>query len=195
MDRISRTDDSTFTRHGEAWSEVTELARASFRVRLGGPFRGAWLAHLSCRLAEQQISIDHVHARLTGDQIWIAELHLLGHDARTDPLAIDYTALAEETDIQTKPVFVIDSYRLLESRDFGGSLMLTLEAPDSLGLLGSLLTRLALLGLVPVELHIETTNGHAYDSLWLSAAGGGCPTSDLRDAALQVLDRSRRIPP
>ncbi len=74
-------------------------------------------------------------------------------------LGIDYVALAEETDISTKPVFVIDSYRLLDSRDYGGTLMLTLEAPDSLGLLGSLLTRLALLGLVPVELHIETKAG------------------------------------
>ena len=85
---------------------------------------------------------------------------------------------------------MIDSYRLLESRDYGGTLMLTLEAPDSLGLLGSLLTRLALLGLVPVELHIETKAGRAYDSLWLGATGGGPPSDDARDAVAQVLDRS-----
>ncbi|MEI9951732.1 MAG: hypothetical protein WDO74_22825 [Pseudomonadota bacterium] len=190
MNRISRTDGSAFTRRGEAWSEATELAPSSFRVRLGGPFRGAWLANLSCCLAEQQISIDHVHARLTRDQIWIAELHLLGLGQAADPLSIDYAALAEETEVSTKPVFVIDSYRLLESRDYGGTLMLTLEAPDSLGLLGSLLMRLALLGLVPVELHIETKAKRAYDSLWLCAADGGAPTSDARDAVAQVLDRS-----
>jgi hypothetical protein len=190
MNRISRTDGSAFTRHGEAWSEATELGPGSFRVRLGGPFQGAWLAHLSCRLAERQLSIDHVHARLTGDHIWIAELHLLSLEAGPGPLAIDYSALAKETDIRTEPVFVIDSYRLLESRDYGGSLMLALEAPDSLGLLGSLLTRLALLGLVPVELHIETRVGRAYDSLWLCAAGDGCPTNEARDAVAQVLDRS-----
>ncbi len=190
MNRISRTDGSAFTRRGEAWSETTELAPSSFRVRLGGPFRGAWLANLSCRLAEQQISIDHVHARLTGDQIWIAELHLLGLGQVADPLSIDYAALAEEAEVSTRPVFVIDSYRLLESRDYGGSLMLTLEAPDSLGLLGSLLMRLALLGLAPVELHIETKAKRAYDSLWLCASGGGPPTSDARDAVAQVLDRS-----
>jgi hypothetical protein len=192
MNRISRTDGSAFTRRGEAWSEATELAPSSFRVRLGGPFRGAWLANLSCRLAEQRVSIDHVHARLTADYIWIAELHLLGLGG-TDPLGIDYAALAEETDVSTKPAFSIDSYRLLDSRDYGGSLMLTLEAPDSLGLLGSLLTRLALLGLVPVELHIETKAGRAYDSLWLCATGGGPPPGDARDAVAQVLDRSRRI--
>jgi len=196
MNRISRTDGSAFTRRGEAWSEATELGPGSYRVRLGGPFRGAWLAQLSCRLAEQHISIDHVHARLSGDQDWIAELYLLrldSSDAAQDPLSIDYPALAEESDIRTKPAFVIDSYRLLQSRAYGGSLMLTLEAPDSLGLLGSLLTRLALLGLVPVELHIETKDGRAFDSLWLCAAGGDSPTptSDACDAVAQVLDRSR----
>jgi len=141
-------------------------------------------------LAEQRISIDHVHARLGADRIWIAELHLLSLPAAVDPLAIDYSALAEEPDKMTESAFGIDSYRLLESRDYGGSLMLTLEAPDSLGLLGSLLTRLALLGLVPVELHIETSAGRAFDSLWLCAAGGGSPTGDARDAVLQVLERS-----
>jgi hypothetical protein len=190
MNRISRTDGSAFRRDGEAWSEATELTPESFRVRLGGPFRGAWLAHLSCRLAEQRISIDHVHARLGGDRIWIAELHLLTLPAATDPLAIDYSALAREPDRMTQSAFDIDSYRLLESRDYGGSLMLTLEAPDSLGLLGSLLTRLALLGLVPVELHIETCAGRAFDSLWLCAAEGGSPTGDARDAVMQVLERS-----
>ena len=193
MNRTSRTDGGAFTRRGEAWWETTELARKSFRVRLGGPFRGAWLANLSCRLAERQISIDHVHARLTADSIWIAELHLLNLGTNDTPLAIDYAALAEETNIRTEPVFVIDSYRLLESRDYEGSLMLALEAPDSVGLLGSLLIRLALLGLVPVELHIETKAGRAYDSLWLCAAGGGRPTSDARDAVAQVLDRSCNI--
>jgi len=193
MDRTSRTDGSTFTRRGENWSEVTELEPASFRVRLGGPFRGAWLASLSSRLAEQQISIDHAHARLTGERLWIAELHLLGLGSDRHPLAIDYAELAEDTDISTKPAFAIDSYRLLESRDYGGTLMLSLEAPDSLGLLGSLLTRLALLGLVPVEMHIETRAGRAYDSLWLSAAGGAPTTSDARDAVAQVLDRSCKI--
>ena len=190
MDRISRTDGSAFTRRGEAWSEATQLGSSSFRVRLGGPFRGAWLANLSSRLAAFQISIDHVHARFTADYIWIAELHLLGLGQRQGPLAIDYVALAEETDISTKSAFAIDSYRLLGSRDYGGTLMLTLEAPDSLGLLGSLLTRLALLGLVPIELHIETKGGRAFDSLWLCAAGGGPPPSEAHDAVAQVLDRS-----
>jgi len=74
MDRISLTDEGgTFTRRGAAWAEATELTKATFRLRVGGPFRGAWMASLSRRLAERHISIDHAHARSQGDEIWIAE--------------------------------------------------------------------------------------------------------------------------
>ncbi|MES1178102.1 MAG: hypothetical protein ABUL62_27510 [Myxococcales bacterium] len=194
MNRISRTDGGAFTRRDEAWSEATVLGPDEFRVRLGGRFHGAWMARLSTRLAERELSIDHIHARLTTDQVWIAELHLIRVAEGTDPLSLDYAALAQ--DDSEGPIsgnLLIDSYRLIESRDYGGSLMLTLEAPDSLGLLGALLVRLAQLELFPVELHIETRAGRAYDSLWLAATGGAPPASGARDAVVELLDRSRRL--
>ena len=70
--------------------------------------------------------------------------------------------------------------------------MLTLEAADSLGLLGALLGTLAELGLFPVELHIETRGGRAYDSLWLAAADGTQPPTRTADAAQQLLARARK---
>jgi hypothetical protein len=195
MERTSRTEGNAFIRRGEAWSEASELAPGSFRVRMGGAFRGAWLASLASRLAEQQISIDHIHARRTGAELWIAELHLLAARATADPLEVDYSAFAEQADAAPLLVFELESYRLLESRDYGGTLMLTLEAADSLGLLGSLLSALAQLGLFPDELHIETRDGRAYDCIWLSAAGGVPPTALARDAALQLLRRSCQTGP
>ena len=192
MDRSSLSDESAFTRRGEAWSEVTRLDSAAFRIRLGGPFRGAWLATLSSRLAERHISIDHTHARLTGDEIWIAEFHLLGSPDSADLLGVDYIALAETASTAEGGAFALDSYRLIESRDYGGTLMLSLEAPDSLGLLGSLLGAFAGLGLHPLELHIETRGGRAYDSLWLAAAGGAPPPATAREAAESLLAQSRR---
>jgi len=194
MNRISRTDGGAFTRREEAWSEATVLGPNEFRVRLGGLFTGAWMARLSTRLAERELSIDHIHARLTTDQIWIAELHLIRIAEGIDPLSLDFAALAE--DDGEGPIsgnLAIDGYRLIESRDYGGSLMLTLEAPDSLGLLGALLVRLAQLQLFPVELHIETRAGRAYDSLWLAGIGGAPPESGARDAVVELLDRSRTI--
>ena len=192
MDRISYSDDGAFVRRGEAWSEATELAPGSFRVRLGGPFRGAWMASLSRGLAAHNISIDHTHARLTGDQIWIAELHVIALAGAPRPLGVDYIALAEQPDPEQARSFEVDSYRLIESRDYGGTLMLTLEAPDSLGLLGALLGGLAELELFPLELHIETRSGRAYDSLWLAAAAGAPPSTAAGLATEQLLARSRK---
>jgi hypothetical protein len=191
MDRSSIGDDQAFTRRGEAWSEVTRLEGNAFRVRVGGPFRGAWLATLSSRLAELHISIDHTHARLSGDDNWIAEFHLLALSGAPDLLSVDYIALARTASTAQAGVFELESYRLIESRDYGGTLMLTLETTDSLGLLGSLLVALDDLGLHPLELHIETRAGRAYDSLWLAAASGVPPSADMRAAVELLLQRSR----
>jgi hypothetical protein len=192
MDSSSFSDEGAFTRRGEAWSEVTDLGGAAFRIRLGGRFRGAWLATLSHGLALRHVSIDHTHARLSADEQWIAELHLLALPGAPSLLRVDYIALAEAASATQSAPFEIETYRLLESRDYGGSLMLTLEAPDSLGLLGALLGSLGELGLHPLELHVETRSGRAYDSLWLSGAGGAPPPAALRDAAERLLARSRK---
>jgi hypothetical protein len=191
VDRSSITDDGAFTCRGDAWSEVTRLTGAAFRVRLGGPFRGAWLATLSNALAERHISIDHTHARLIGDETWIAEFHLLASGGSPDLLTLDYIALAVGTSAALVGAFTLETYRLIESRDYGGTLMLTLEAADSVGLLRSLLGAFAELGLHPLELHIETRGGHAYDSLWLAAAGGAPPPAEASEAVEQLLQRSR----
>jgi hypothetical protein len=193
MDRSTRSEDNAFTRRGEAWSEATRQAESAFRVRLGGPFQGAWLATLSNRLADRHISIDHTHARLQSDEIWIAEFHLLALPGAPDLLIVDYIALAEAASSAQSTAFELDSYRLIESRDYGGTLMLTLEAADTLGLLGSLLGALAELGLHPLELHIETRDGRAYDSLWLGAAGGVPPARTTREAAELLLAGSRKV--
>ena len=186
----SGTDGAAFMRHGEAWSEATELLRSSYRVRMGGAFRGAWLASLSRGLAARELSIDHLHARRTGNRLWIAELHLIALPSARDPLHIDYSSLTTAGEVAPSGAFELDSYRLIESRDYGGTLMLTLEAADSLGLLGSLLGGLAQLNLFPNELHIETRGGRAYDSLWLAGAGGSCPSTTLHRAASDLLSRS-----
>jgi hypothetical protein len=193
MDRSTRSEDNAFTRRGEAWSEATRLDQSAFRVRLGGPFQGHWLATLSNRLADRHISIDHTHARLLSDEIWIAEFHLLALPGAPDLLIVDYIALAEAASSAQSTAFELDSHRLIESRDYGGTLMLTLEAADTLGLLGSLLGALAELGLHPLELHIETRDGRAYDSLWLGAAGGTPPSTATRLATELLLASSRKV--
>jgi hypothetical protein len=181
---------TTFMRRGAAWCEVAKLAEPIFRVRLGGLLRTSWMSALCNRLAESRVSIEHTHARLAHDKSWIAELHVFALADAADPLKLPYIEFMEAeaaTPSGTRLDLRLDSYRLIESRDYGGTLMLTLEGPDTLGFLGALLASLGSLGLFPVEVHIETRGGRAYDCLWLAAADGALPPAGAKDALDQVL--------
>jgi len=187
-----------FIRRGAVWCEVAKLGDPMVRIRLGGLLRTRWMSALCNRLAESRISIEHTHARLAHDESWIAELHIFPMEGAADPLKLPYIELMETDDAissaaagpDTGPAFRLDSYRLIESRDYGGTLMLTLEAADTLGLLGALFASLAELGLFPVEVHIETRDSRAYDCLWLGALGGAPPPASAKEALDQLLTRS-----
>jgi hypothetical protein len=177
-----------FIRRGTSWSEVTQLNETTFRVRLGGLLKPAWMTALCNRLADAHISIDHTHARRAHDNSWIAELHLLTLGEAPNPLQLPYLDWSDADDAPSSALPRLDAYRLLESRDYGGTLALTLEAADTLGLLGSLMALLSKLSLYPVEVHIETHGGRAYDSLWLTSANGAAPGADVKAALEQALD-------
>jgi hypothetical protein len=183
---------NNFVRRGTAWSEVSKLGETTFRIRLGGLLQTAWMAALCNRLADCRISIDHTHARRARDDSWIAELHVVALAGALDPMNVPYVELTEADDAIPSATLRIDSYRLIESRDYGGTLMLALEAPDTLGLLGALLASLAALTLFPIEVHIETRAGRAYDSLWIGAAEGASPSAQARDALDRLLANSLR---
>jgi hypothetical protein len=59
-------------------------------------------------------------------------------------------------------------------------------------LLGSLLAQLAKLTLYPIEMHIETKDGRAEDSLWLYTDQAPRPSGDLQEALEQTLASSLR---
>ena len=183
---------TVFVRDGAAWSELSPLGGGTYRVRLGGIFRPAWMATLGSGLAERRISIDQVHARRGHEGAWIAELSLLALEGASDPRGISYIGLAgERAQIYTGGYTLeLDRYTLVESSDHGGTLLLQLEAPDSLGLLGALLSSLAALGLFPIEMHIETHAGRAQDSLWLVGAGSSRPLPEATRAHERMLRQS-----
>lgn len=184
---------TAFARKGAAWCEVTKLTDPIFRVRLGGLLRTSWMSTLCNRLAQARVSIEHTHARLAHDQSWIAELHVSAVVEGANPLTLPYIEFMEADDgAAPHRALRLDAYRLIESRDYGGTLMLTLEAPDTLGLLGALLASVGSLGLFPVEVHIETRGGRAYDCLWLGAANGAAPAAGARDALDRLLAPSAK---
>jgi hypothetical protein len=173
----------------KAWSEVSQTGDTSYRIRLEGPFGPAWIASLCAELADRQLSIDRAHALRTSNQTWVAELNVEALHGAADPLEIPYVELAEAGAPDASDPLMLLKFEIEETPAHGGSLQLTVEAVDSLGLLGSLLSQLAMLFLFPVEMHIETSNGRAHDVFWLCTVGAS-PGPRLRDSLSRVLSRA-----
>jgi hypothetical protein len=173
---------------------VTPLGGDVFRVRLGGAFRPAWMATLCRGLSERLISIDRVHATRASDSSWLAELHVLALPEAHDPMTVPYVALADAEMAHEPSPLQLDRYELIESSDHGGTLRLTLEAQDSLGLLGSLLSSLATLLLFPIEMHIETRGGRAHDRIWLGRVGASAVSGGAEYALRHLLAGSLKTP-
>ena len=145
------------------------------------------MATLCVSLSERRISIERVHATRARDWSWLAELHVTALAGAHDPMTLPLVALADADVTHAPSPLQLDRYELLESGDHGGTLRLTLEAADSLGLLGSLLTSLATLLLFPVEMHIETRAGRAHDCMWLGGVGASAPSGRAEDALRRLL--------
>jgi hypothetical protein len=190
--RASSTDTATsFSRNGAAWSEVTSLTSDSCRIRLGGLLRAGWMVGVCNGLAREGVSIDRAHARrLIHDGTWIAELHVLMLPGSSDPLQLPLIEYADHEEVETTGPLRLNDYQLVESSDHGGTLRLTFGAADAVGLLGSLLAAFASLSLLPVEMHIETSDQIARDCLWLASTGAHKPSDTDRRALDALLRRT-----
>ncbi|MDB4986720.1 MAG: hypothetical protein JWN04_1898 [Myxococcaceae bacterium] len=176
-----------------ATSEVLQTGVSSYRVRLAGWFAPSWIVPFCSELAARQLSIDSAHLLRKLDQTWVAELDLTALPAADDPLAVSYIELAGASaapaGMQAAPLRLA-RYSIEDPAEAGGTLHVTIEADDSLGLLGSMLAQLAVLSLFPMEMHIETRAGRAYDSFWLSAVGGSEPGPATRSSLERALKRA-----
>jgi hypothetical protein len=170
-----------------AWSDVTALGETSYRLRLGGAFGSGWLARLCRGLASQRISIERAHAMRSPNDAWNVELHVECLDGAAPVSGLPLLQLLAADAPESDPL-ELDRYQLDASSAHGGTLQLTIEAVDTLGLLGSLLAQLAKLDLYPIEMHIETRNGRAEDQLWLYTDQAPRPSFELQQALQRVLD-------
>lgn len=165
------SEAAAFIRRGASFHELTPLTHQRFRLRLGGTFSSPWLSALCRGLAERTFSIEQAHAWLSRDGAWVAEITFTALNAAHDPRQVDYLALLA-ADVSPAPLApVLDRFSLTRTADYGGTLLLHVEARDMLGLLGSILAAAAHASLFPVEMHIDTRSGRADDRLWLSHEG------------------------
>lgn len=159
----------------DARFSVSTLSASSSRVRLEGYFKPAWMVGLCGGLSDRRVSIERAHATRTAEGGWHAELDV-SPPSELDLESLPYIELTDSERSTDEGTLVLESFQLTGSPDHGGTLKLTFDAPDSLGLLGRVLGILAMMGLFPIELQIETRAGYAHDTLWLSGLGRAAPS-------------------
>lgn len=186
---------------GESWrgrvlSRVRSIGAVRYRVELEGPLRPGWMASLGLELASRDLSIERAVAKRDGSGLWSAEVDIVQTvppAPGNHPLHLPYAHLAEQsrqpTSSASSEPFVLTRYTIIDSPLHGGCVELSFEAEDSLGLLGRVLSELALLVLFPVEFSIQTTNGRVHDTLWLGGIRAATPSAEARQRLNQRLSR------
>lgn len=146
----------------------------SFSLRLEGAFPDGWCGRLSLGLSQARLGIVRGFARRVDGGGWVAELHLFAQDGLADPRSVDALALATAQAAPGPPAAItLDSYYIDASPESGPYVFLEVRGPDRVGFLGSLLERLARLGLFPEQMSVETWAGQARDTFYLRASRPG----------------------
>jgi hypothetical protein len=152
------------------------------RLSLEGAFSHPhWLAFLCGGLSAARVSV------VSGSAVRPRPLHWEGHFLVAGPVAgLDVLTMAS-----TRPAVrdatspVLSSYSVNRRTD--GQLELRVEAPDSLGFLGRLLSRISLLTLLPSELEIATVGGTITDPFVLGGIGTSPPNEEVLTALRSML--------
>jgi UTP:GlnB (protein PII) uridylyltransferase len=157
-------------------------------VHLEGVFTPGWVGSLAAGLAEHGVSIVRGFAEADPFDAWEAELVIERASMGAMPVASDVVRMADR-DVRDYSVQRIELSGGSASRvpDHGGSLLVIVEGQDQIGLLASVLTRLAEVALFPVEIAVSTTGGRAADRLWLRAAGHREPRPEALHAVSLAL--------
>ncbi|MCW2542516.1 MAG: hypothetical protein JWM40_68 [Frankiales bacterium] len=155
-------------------------------VDLGGTYTHPhWLAFLCGGLSAAGVSV------VSGRAVRLEGMDWEGHLLVTGPVsARDAAALASTRPVTRDPGRLqLTSYTVERRAD--GQLSMQVEAPDELGFLGRLLSRVSLLTLVPTALEIATVTGHIRDTVVLGGIGHSQPSEDVRVALEDLLSRAR----
>ena len=160
-------------------SHVVEVSSGAARVELKGELPLGWCGNLAGALSRRGVSILRGNAERNGTG-WNVVLEVAGEDGAA-PQELDFAALATEASPDTGGPLRLESFVLNMPRR-GAAVELTVRGPDRRGFLATLLDRLALLGLFPERISVETVLSMASDTLWLHAVGGQPPTERSIDS-------------
>jgi hypothetical protein len=173
--------------------EVRHDTRHKFALRIWGPLPATWAAGLGVGLYEAGIRVVRGRARRAAAGPWFGEFELEALDDSEEPVLIDYLGLtARPLEELAAPGIRLGSHHRSLTAKHGGSLFLEVRARDRIGFLGGLLTRIAELGLVPEELHVDTCGVPVLDRFFLKGSDGKPPDRAARQALGELLDRLSR---
>ena len=152
------------------------------RVDLDGAFAHPhWLAFLCSGLSVEGVAV------VSGEASRPEPMRWTGHFLLDGPVeGLDIVALTgRRSALRDSASPVLSSYSVARRSD--GDLELRVEAPDALGFLGRLLSRVSLLTLLPVGLEIATVGGRIVDTFVLSGIGTAAPSTEVAEALEQML--------
>lgn len=177
-------------------ASLQRLPDGFVEVGLRGEFSHPhWLAYLLRGLSENQVSLVSGRA-VQGDTLeWDARIVLDFRPSQLQPEKLDYITLAHQRmDMATLAAPQLGGFRIARRSDL--QLEVHLEAPDQVGFLGRLLTRVSSLGLFPSEMEIATVGGRIKDRIIFRGIMNKAPT-DTVQKSLEAMFRlmSAPVPP
>jgi hypothetical protein len=154
-----------------------------------------WLAYLLRGLSEGQVSLVSGRAVQSDTLEWDARIVLDFRPSQLQPEKLDYVTLAHQRmEMATLAAPQLGSFRIARRSDL--QLEVHLEAPDQVGFLGRLLTRVSSLGLFPSEMEIATVGGRIKDRLVLRGILNKAPTDTVQkslEAMFRLMTTSARL--
>jgi hypothetical protein len=157
------------------------------RLDLEGAFTHPhWLAFLCGGLSAAGVSVVSGRASRESPMHWSGHFVLDASGSRTPVESLDLVGLSA-----LRPAVRDASPPRLSSFAVGRrtdrQLEVHLEAPDELGFLGRLLSRISLLTLLPSELHIHTVRATIQDRLVLGGIGSTPPSEEVLGSLRELL--------
>lgn len=159
---------------------VQRLPDGAVEVALRGAFSHPhWLAYLLRALAESQVSLVSGRAAQNDALDWDARIVLDFRQSQLAPETLDYVALAQQRfNLAALAAPQLGGFRITRRSDL--QLEALLEAPDQVGFLGRLLTRVSSLGLFPSAMEIATVGGCIRDRIVFRGILNKAPTDTVQ---------------
>lgn len=166
-------------------STISRTVSGLYELRLQGSiFQPHWMTNLFAALSQRQISIISGDATQGADGEWKSRFNLDFSKSVAKPDQLNYSAFAEQPPaIERKEPARLNRFTL--KRRVDQLIEVSLEGPDQIGFLASVLVPVSGLALFPSSLKIDTVATKIHDSIVLRSISAKGPS----DAVYQALER------